>query len=185
MSDWMIVVGLVVVYMVVRARIDAVKRRSERDEIRGQVLGNPFIPENQLRNNLRASLDAVVNKEKQDLGARRAEMEANTRRGVEMMRPLLAALEALKKEVKNEPGITISIASPGHMGTVNLNTRGLSRRLSVSTNLDKSKFEIELFSSYSEPESQVIEQTFLFPDAESALARIVQEVGEHIARKSL
>jgi len=136
---------------------------------------------NDLKNHLRAALDAAVSEEKARLHAFYDKHDAEHRARVTKLQPLLLTLTELKNETQGKKGVSISVAEHGHMGSVKLKSGSSSRWLTLSTNSSNSHFTVEEKEYWSFGDGGESEKTHKFANADEALALIVAALGKHIA----
>jgi len=135
--------------------------------------------EQEIRNHLRSALAAVVEAEQKRVSAILNDSRIKIAKGIEMMKPLITLIRALKEEVGEVDGLVISTAEHGHMATVRAQTSVTTDSLSIKTNYDNSAFVIEEFSSFS-IDSSCREVSREYSSAEDAMARVLEIVGKHI-----
>ena len=134
-----------------------------------------------IRKHLRSALDEVLSTKKSRLHKFYDQGDARRAANITMMSPLIEALKALKAEVGDVTGLNISPASYGHMATVELQSSGSSKSLSISTNFANSQFTVEEIVYYTFPHANHVEKLYEFASADEALKVIVEAVGTHIA----
>ncbi len=133
-----------------------------------------------VRKHIRAALDDVVASEKKRLHEFYDKNDASIAKGIEIMRPVIDALEALRREVAYVKGLTINSPSHGHMATIELKGGTSTQTLSISTTYDNSQFEIEEQTYYSF-DAETSELTRRLSTAEEVLELVVGAVGKHVA----
>lgn len=133
-----------------------------------------------VRKHIRAALDDVVASEKRRLHEFYDKSDASIASRIEIMRPVINALEALRGEVSDVKGLTISSASHGHMATIEMKGGASTQSLSISTSYDNSQFEIQERTSYSF-DAETSELTHRLSRAEEVLECVVEAVGKHVA----
>jgi len=133
-----------------------------------------------VRKHIRAALDDVVASEKKRLHEFYDKSDAGIAKRIEIMRPVIDALEALRREVADVKGLTISSASHGHMATIELKGGASTQTLSISTTYDNSQFEIEERTYYSF-DAETSELTHKLSTADEVLELVVGAVGKHVA----
>jgi hypothetical protein len=135
--------------------------------------------EQEIRNHLRSALAAVVEAEQNRVSAILNDSKIKIAKGIEMMKPLITLIRALKEEVGEVEGLVISTAEHGHMATVRAQTSVTTESLSIKTNYGNSAFVIEEFSSFS-IDNSCREDSKEYSSAEDAMARVLEVVGKHI-----
>lgn len=135
--------------------------------------------EQEIRNYLKSALAAVVEAEKSRVSAILNGANIKISRRIEMMKPVITLIRALKEEVGEVEGLTISPAGPGHMATVCVQTSVTTESLSISTNSGNTAFVIEELSAFSVDNSRC-EGRVEYRSAEEVMARVLEIVGKHI-----
>lgn len=133
-----------------------------------------------IRKHLRAALDEVISSEKKRLHDFYDESDASIARRIELMRPVIIALEALRSEVGEVKGLTISTASHGHMATIGLKGGASDHTLSISTAYYNTQFQIEERTHYSF-DAETDEKIHNLATADEVLECVLGAVGKHVA----
>ena len=133
-----------------------------------------------IKEHLRAALSEVVTKDKDRTESIFDDSDERSKQQFKKMAPLLEAISLLSEEVGTIGGLRVSVADHGHMATVEAKDSTSSCRLSISTNYDNEKFEVEesRFYSFSSDYSQ---NTHLFDTAEEVMELVLDVTGKHIA----
>ncbi len=133
-----------------------------------------------VRKHLRAALDEIISSEKKRLHDFYDESDASIARRVELMRPVITALAALRSEVGEVKGLTISTANHGHMATIGLKGGASDHTLSISTAYDNTQFQIEE-RTYNSFDDETDEKLHNLATADEVLERVLEAVGKHVA----
>ncbi|MEX2197436.1 MAG: hypothetical protein WD886_01390 [Burkholderiales bacterium] len=139
------------------------------------------MPEEIVQKHLRAALDEVVATEKSRLHEFYDQGDARRAASIKMMSPMIEALKALKTEVSEVTGVSISPAPYGHMASVELQSPGSRESLSISTNFGNTCFTVAETTYYEFPHASIVEKTHEFASADEVLKLVVEAVGKHIA----
>jgi len=135
--------------------------------------------DHEIRNHLRSALAAVVEAEQNRVSTILNNGKISQAQGIEMMKPVITLLQALKEEVGEVEGLRISTAPHGHMATVNAGTLVTDDSLSISANYNATAFVVEGSRSYRMDNSHN-EYVKEYSSAEEVMARVLDVVGKHI-----
>lgn len=133
-----------------------------------------------IRKHLRAALNEIISSEKGRLHEFYDKSDANISKRIELMRPVIEALHALRDEVGELKGLSIRPASHGHMATIELNASASKQTLSISTTHDNTQFAIEERISYSF-DNETTETEHRLSTADEVLEHVVAAVGKLVA----
>ena len=133
-----------------------------------------------MRKHLRAALNEIISPEKVRLHEFYDKSDAKISKRIELMRPVIEALHALRAEIREVKGLSIRPASHGHMATVELNASASNQTLSISTTHDNTQFAIEERISYSF-DSETKETEHRLSTANEVLEYVVVAVGKFVA----
>lgn len=133
-----------------------------------------------IRMHLRAALDEVISSEKKRLHEFYDKGDANIARRIERMRPFMEALAGLRDEVGDVKGLSISLATHGHMATIDLNESASRKTLSISTTHDNAQFEVQE-RTYHSFDAETHQATHRLSSVAEALEYVVAAVGKHVA----
>lgn len=139
---------------------------------------------NEIREHLRAALDEIVAQEKSRLHQLYDKVDADITECIEKMRPLIAALNALKTEIGNVKGIKIELAQHGHMALVEVDSPAHSR-YSISTNTGNTGFVVEEHTRHEFPEIEIVERRHEFHTSDLVLEFVVNAIGKHVAQQQV
>ena len=136
-----------------------------------------------IQKNIRNALSAIIVGEKQALDSQYAKSDEEHRERVAKLKPVMATLQVIKDEVKEYPGIEISILPHGHMASVSI--KDMKHRFSISTNYGFSGKANEYFTveehQYFDFSDESIEKTHRFTTSDDAIRLVLDAIGKHIA----
>lgn len=126
--------------------------------------------------NIAAALNAIVEQESAKYGQQFDESAARLVVQKEKLKPLLTALEEVKRQVAAFPKIEVNVSPHGHMAWVKVG----ERRYSISTDLANAKFTTEE-NYWSESGGRNVEFFNSYESAEDVLRLVMESIGKHIA----
>jgi len=127
---------------------------------------------------IRTALDDVAASDKKQQVYEKS--DANIARRIEGMRPVMDALEALRREIADVKDGTISSASHGHIATIELKGGASTQRLVISATHENSLYEIE-DRTYHSFDAETAELMRKLSTANEVLKLVVGAVGKHVA----
>ncbi len=135
-----------------------------------------------IQNNIRSALQSIIAGEKQRLDTMFNKSDDDNIKRVEKLKPVIAALEAIKAEITDYP--EIEFKSYGYMANVVLNDKGGNHRLSISTTYGSDAnehFTVEENQYFSF--GDFIEKFHQCRGEDEVIRLVMDAIGKHIALK--
>lgn len=137
----------------------------------------------EIKSYLRNALNIAIQEEESRVTKILDEGRDRIAAGIEKMRPLIVLLNALKDEVGEVKGLTISPAAAGHMASVSTRTSTTDDSLSIGTNYDSTQFEVEHRHYFSVDGTSSNKRT-TYPTEDAVMGVAVELVGKHIGAQA-
>lgn len=141
------------------------------------------MPDDVVRQHLRAALDAVKAEENARVTAIYQKSDERHANEVLALRPVLDLLTELREVVGTDEGVKIDIAPLGHMGTVTTRSSTGEESLRFDYDLNRLAIRIEQRTSYFFAGGGGRTEIIFATTADEAVAHAVRVIGAHLGAK--